>query len=397
MHQTAAENITRFFNSYIYPIKDPVTIVEVGACVGGFNIRELKPESATYIGVDLHQSPGVDIVLTDPYILPFEDNSVDFVISASCFEHSEFFWLNFLEILRVLKPAGIFYLNVPSNGDFHRDSVDCWRFYPDSGRALAAWGKRSGYNCEVVECYTSDKDNDIWCDYVSVFIKDGTYINKYAFRLLDNFHNFTNGSVHPHTHLVNVDHSKRCGRTPQSYMFLNIITPCSRPENLHTISKSINIPKTNYRWIVVCDMDELPPKEMIPDNCEIFLHRDPTSVYGHGQRNYALDLIKRGYVYFNDDDTALHPELWENIRSVAADFISFVQLNTDSTVRLPGTIISCCHIDSHNFIVSRDTIGDIKWWVTEYGADGVFAQKCYEKSINKLYIDEPLSIYNLLR
>lgn len=29
-------------------------------------------------------------------------------------------------------------------------------------------------------------------------------------------------------------------------MFLNIITPCTRPENLHKISESINIPKENY-------------------------------------------------------------------------------------------------------------------------------------------------------
>lgn len=397
MHQTAAETVTRFFENYIYPFKEDITIVEIGSYIGGFNIRSLSPECATYIGVDVHQGPGVDVVLDDPYILPLVDNSVDFVISSSCFEHSEFFWLSFLEILRVLKPSGIFYLNAPSNGDFHRDSADCWRFYPDSGRALADWGKKSGYNCEVVECYTSDKDNDIWCDYVSVFIKDINYMSRYSNRLIENFYNYTNGSVYPHTHLINVDHSKRCGRTPISHMFLNIVTPCSRPENLHAISKSINIPKTNYRWIVVCDMLELPPKEMIPDNCEIYTYQDPESVYGHGQRNYALSLIRKGYVYFNDDDTVIHPELWENIRDVKDDFISFIQLNKDGTERIAGNIISCCHIDSHNFIVSRDTIGDIKWWITEYGADGVFAQNCYEASTTKLYIAKPLSIYNLLR
>jgi SAM-dependent methyltransferase len=70
------------------------------------------------------------------YKLPFADGSVDVVLSSSCFEHSEFFWLLFLEILRVLRPEGLFYLNAPSNGPFHRYPVDCWRFYPDSGNAL---------------------------------------------------------------------------------------------------------------------------------------------------------------------------------------------------------------------------------------------------------------------
>jgi SAM-dependent methyltransferase len=140
--------------------------------------------------------------------LPFEDNSMDYVISSSCFEHSEFFWLNFLEIMRVLKPSGLFYLNSPSNGDFHRFPVDCWRFYPDSGNAMANWGKRSGYNCELVECYTGEVETDIWADYVAVFIKDVTQIGKYTNRIIDVFSNYTNGSAFPHNQILN---SKKWG------------------------------------------------------------------------------------------------------------------------------------------------------------------------------------------
>ena len=63
-------------------------------------------------------------------------------------------------------------------------------------------------------------------------------------------------------------------------MYLNIITPCSRPENLHKIAESINIPKDNYRWIVVCDLDELPNANLIPQNCEIYTHKNKESVAG---------------------------------------------------------------------------------------------------------------------
>lgn len=203
MHLTAEQNVKRFFETYVKRIQEPIKIVEIGACIGGFNIRTLKPENATYIGVDLHQVPGVDIVLDDPYILPFEDNSIDFVISSSCFEHSEFFWLNFTQTMRVLKPSGLFYLNAPSNGAFHRFPVDCWRFFPDSGKALVNWGKWNGYNCELLEQYTSDKGNDIWSDYVAVFIKHIEQVHNYPYRIIHGFGNFTNGSEYPHECLIN--------------------------------------------------------------------------------------------------------------------------------------------------------------------------------------------------
>jgi len=180
-------------------------------------------------------------------------------------------------------------------------------------------------------------------------------------------------------------------------MFLNIITPCSRPENLQKISKTINIPKEHYRWIVVCDMDKLPSKELIPENCEVHLYRENGSVVGHSQRNYALSIINDGYIYFNDDDTLLHPELWENIKDIDTDFISFIQSKKDGSIRLLGNVIQVSQIDSHNFIVSKNTIGDTKFIIDKYDADGYFAKECYEKSLNKTYIDKSLSIYNSLR
>ena len=64
------------------------------------------------------------------------------------------FWVSYLEILRILKPVGLFYLNAPSDGAVHKYPVDCWRFYPDSGQALVTWSKRNGFNNVLLECYT---------------------------------------------------------------------------------------------------------------------------------------------------------------------------------------------------------------------------------------------------
>jgi SAM-dependent methyltransferase len=140
------ENGKFFFDTYVKPLNQ-ATVADIGAQNVNGSLKDVFPENATYIGVDFVQGKGVDIIIDDPYKLPFEDNSLDAIVSSSCFEHSEFFWLLFNEIMRVLKPTGLFYLNAPSNGLFHRYPVDCWRFYPDSGNALANWANRSGYNC----------------------------------------------------------------------------------------------------------------------------------------------------------------------------------------------------------------------------------------------------------
>jgi SAM-dependent methyltransferase len=203
MHLTAEKNVTRFFETYVYGKNENCKILEIGSYIGGFSIRSLKPEKATYIGVDLTDGPGVDIVLEDQYKLPFEDNSFDYVISSSCFEHSEFFWLTFLEIIRVLKPTGVFYLNAPSNGAYHRYPVDCWRFFPDSGLALSRWANKNGFKTEQLECYTSDKELDIWSDYVVIFIKDIDNIDIYKDRIIKTFERFTNGMQYPNINIIN--------------------------------------------------------------------------------------------------------------------------------------------------------------------------------------------------
>lgn len=178
-------------------------------------------------------------------------------------------------------------------------------------------------------------------------------------------------------------------------MFLNIITPSCRPENLHIISKSINIPRDQYRWIVVFDLLEAP--DNIPDNCEFYNIKDAKSTSGNAQRNFGLDLVTHGHIYFNDDDTIIQPNLWEEIKDLEEDFISFQQVNKDGSLRLEGKNISVGYIDSHNFVVSTECMGDTRWVLNRYDADGVFAHECYNKAATKLYIPKVLSVYNSLK
>lgn len=177
---------------------------------------------------------------------------------------------------------------------------------------------------------------------------------------------------------------------------LNIITPCSRPENLHIISQSINIPKDNYRWIVIYDGISLPSADLIPENCEIDFYYDADSCFGHYQRNYGMDLIKEGHIYFNDDDTIIHLELWDYIKDLENDFITFNQNDKNGGIRLENRGVAIRNIDSHNFIFSKELSNGLKF-VNDYVADGIFAEQLFSKSKSHIHIAKVLSIYNSLR
>lgn len=198
MHESALFYAKTFFETYCInsPDEDYV-IIEIGSQDVNGSIRDFAPKTATYIGVDFADGNGVDLKIQDPYILPIADESADIVVSTSCLEHSEFFWLTFLEMARILKPGGLLYINVPSNGMYHRYPVDCWRFYPDSGRALAAWATRSGINLKLIESFIGRRSKEeIWNDFVAIFRKVNKNENENELqktKMIDIIQEYTNG------------------------------------------------------------------------------------------------------------------------------------------------------------------------------------------------------------
>lgn len=194
MHNTAMEHGRLFFDTYLKDASG-LKILDIGAQDVNGSLRSVAPKDCEYIGVDFAAGKGVDVILTDPYALPLPDEYADVCVSSSCFEHSEFFWLSFLEIVRVVKPTGLIYINVPSNGDFHRYPVDCWRFYPDSGVALQNWARRNGYGTTLLESFIGNQRSGVWNDFVAVFINNEAHSEHYPGRILDRLRHFTNGQV----------------------------------------------------------------------------------------------------------------------------------------------------------------------------------------------------------
>ena len=192
----------KFFHAYLKAVTAP-TIVDIGSYDVNGTLRTVAPENSHYIGLDLEQGPGVDLVLKDPYTFPLDDNVADAVVSSSCFEHTEFFWISFLEMLRITKPSGVIYIQAPSNGVYHRHPIDCWRFYPDSGRALEHWANRNNYSTKLLESFIGAKKNDIWNDFVMIFCKDQSYVSNYSSKITDQYNEFTNAYHYNVDNLIN--------------------------------------------------------------------------------------------------------------------------------------------------------------------------------------------------
>lgn len=182
MHDSAYNTGRVFFE--IYCNTGQLTVVDIGSQDVNGSLRDHAKENVNYIGLDFVAGRNVDIVLTDPYKFPIETNSVDRVVSSSCFEHSEMFWLTFLEGLRILKPNGVMYINAPALWEYHGYPTDCWRFYPGAGKALETWANYSGHNTVVLETYLMRAGQDAM-DWVGIYLKDATHRHEYTATTLD--------------------------------------------------------------------------------------------------------------------------------------------------------------------------------------------------------------------
>lgn len=150
-------------------------VVDIGGLDMCGSLRNFFTDKGmTYICVDLDAHPSVDIVVKPGEKIPFENGSVDLIISTSCFEHDPCFWLTFKEMSRILKLDGFIYINAPSNGVYHCYPGDNWRFYSDAGQALAYWsgiqmGNEDVFPTKVVETFHILPLNDIWTDFVCIW------------------------------------------------------------------------------------------------------------------------------------------------------------------------------------------------------------------------------------
>lgn len=173
MHNTALINAQKFYTKYCIKNIDKKIVVDIGSYDVNGTLKPIFTKAKQYIGIDQQSGPNVDIVCSS-HNIPLEDNYTDIIISSSCFEHDNMFWITFLEMCRIVKPEGYIYINAPSNGPYHAYPVDNWRFYLDSWTALKEWAEYNLYNIELIESYIDKETSSCrakWQDSVGIFQK----------------------------------------------------------------------------------------------------------------------------------------------------------------------------------------------------------------------------------
>jgi SAM-dependent methyltransferase len=119
------------------PLFEP--IYEFGAfqVSGQEGFADLRPifPGKTYIGADMRQGPGVDVIL-DLHDIDLPPESVGTVLILDTIEHVEFPRKAIHNAHKILKPNGVLVLTSVMNFPIHDYPHDYWRFTPEGFRSL---------------------------------------------------------------------------------------------------------------------------------------------------------------------------------------------------------------------------------------------------------------------
>lgn len=180
---------------------------------------------------------------------------------------------------------------------------------------------------------------------------------------------------------------------------ITIITPCCRQENISKLFDSISFDKI-HKWIIVYDTSkDRNYKKMYEDHQQILeVECNDVGVVGHPQRNFGMQLVEDGFIYFLDDDNIIHPNFWSIIEVLKDDkFYTFDQLRDNQNKILYGNNIQVGHIDTAMFIFHKNHSKDIYWENNKYAADGYFISDILNKNSNShVYINNICCYYNRL-
>jgi hypothetical protein len=177
---------------------------------------------------------------------------------------------------------------------------------------------------------------------------------------------------------------------------IQIITPCSRPENLIFMKDSV---PTECNWTIVYDNSV---KEKLEIEGATILHSPYTGSSGNPNRNYALDTIEfsdTDWIYILDDDNIIHPEWYDRVKDFTDEHLNMIawgQVWKNNTVRLAATNNpNVGTIDTSCYMVRGRVMKTLRYQM-DYVADGIMAREAYEQG-GFMMLDEYLGYYNYLR
>jgi SAM-dependent methyltransferase len=123
-----------------------------------------------HIGVDIQNGLDVDVVCdVEKLTSKFEPNSVDAIFSGSTFEHVSRPWIAAREILEVLKPGGLFFVQshqtFPLHGypcDYYRYTEKAWPVLFEGCSLIESWHE---FPCDIVP-----RESHVWDSTAKSFL-----------------------------------------------------------------------------------------------------------------------------------------------------------------------------------------------------------------------------------
>lgn len=132
------------------------SVLEVGSLDVNGSARQFF--TGRYIGTDMREGPGVDVVVNAHDLTrTLEPGSFDVVVCTEMLEHDDAPWRSLEEMREMVRPGGTLLLTARGydrRGCFplHGYPEDLWRFSVDGMRALLVWANWS------VDMVTADPD-----------------------------------------------------------------------------------------------------------------------------------------------------------------------------------------------------------------------------------------------
>lgn len=196
---------------------------------------------------------------------------------------------------------------------------------------------------------------------------------------------------------------------------INIITRCTRQNNLLEISKTIfNTDSIAINWFIIfdtniikdVDAELLSQLNLLKNTYLSFIKGNPDD-YGYTLINNLIKSIKKGWIYILDDDNIIHEEFYKEIykifeiieeENLDKEIIVFNQdVNKLDFTGLETRIASKENlkiggIDVAQFLTKR-TIFDNHNFGTGYRGDGIFIEKIYPLLNSKFLFSEKILCY----
>lgn len=197
-------------------------------------------------------------------------------------------------------------------------------------------------------------------------------------------------------------------------MRINVLTRCTRPQNLLEIKKSIFVEKFDIQWYILFDTSII--KDIDADllfnlnspNIHLkFLKGEPGDM-GHKFINLEIDRMSDDeWMYVIDDDNIIHEKFYFTIESnfssekegyVFSQKVGGIDFSGLDIREASPENIKVGSIDFCQFLLKKSLIGKNRLVEGEYTADGRFIESIYNNNIEKfLFIEDIICYYNKLQ